>query len=108
MITEGSRHALFRKFEHILGPEEAVTLMEHLPPVGWADVATKEYVDLRLQATEHALQATIYDQIGHVKDQIGELREEMTRQTRAMVLSISGLTVTMVLGMAGVVVALTG
>ena len=44
-ITEKSRHELYRRLEEILGPEEATTLMEHLPPVGWADVATKE--DLR-------------------------------------------------------------
>ncbi len=41
-ITEKSRHELYRRLEEILGPDEATTLMEHLPPVGWADVATKD------------------------------------------------------------------
>jgi hypothetical protein len=40
-ITEETRHHLYRRLEEALGPEEASTLMEHLPPVGWADVATK-------------------------------------------------------------------
>lgn len=40
-ITEETRHHLYRRLEEALGPEEAATLMEHLPPVGWADVATK-------------------------------------------------------------------
>ena len=40
-IDERSRHGLYLKLEQVLGPEEATTLMEHLPPVGWADVATK-------------------------------------------------------------------
>jgi hypothetical protein len=41
-ITEKSRHELYQRLEKILGPDQATTLMEHLPPVGWADVATKE------------------------------------------------------------------
>ena len=40
-ITEESRHHLYRKLEEVLGPEQATTLMEHLPPIGWADVATR-------------------------------------------------------------------
>ena len=40
-ITERSRHSLHQKLDSVLGPEEATTLMEHLPPVGWAEVATK-------------------------------------------------------------------
>ena len=41
-ISEESRHHLYRRLEEVLGPQEAATLMEHLPPVGWADVATKQ------------------------------------------------------------------
>jgi hypothetical protein len=40
-IDEASRHRLFQRLEEVLGTDEAATLMEHLPPVGWADVATK-------------------------------------------------------------------
>ena len=36
---------MYLKLEEILGAEEAETLMEHLPPVGWADVATKRDLD---------------------------------------------------------------
>jgi len=44
-ITEETRHHLFKRLEEVLGPEEAATMMEHLPPVGWADVATKRDLD---------------------------------------------------------------
>ncbi len=40
-ITEESRHHLYRTLESTLGREDATVLMEHLPPIGWADVATK-------------------------------------------------------------------
>lgn len=44
-ITEETRHRLYQRLEGFLGPEEATILMEHLPPVGWADVATKRDLD---------------------------------------------------------------
>ena len=41
MIEERDRHELHKKLEAAFGSKEAATLMAHLPPVGWADVATK-------------------------------------------------------------------
>ena len=40
-ITEASRFQLRTAIGQILDEEAADTLMELLPPVGWADVATK-------------------------------------------------------------------
>ena len=51
-ISEETRHQLFQRLEEVLGPEEATTLMEHLPPVGWADVATKRDIDALGVATK--------------------------------------------------------
>jgi hypothetical protein len=49
-ITEQSRHQLYKHLEELMGAEDASVLMEHLPPVGWADVATKRDLDmLRLE-----------------------------------------------------------
>ena len=54
VVDERSRHELYRRLEEVLGSEAATTLIEHLPPLGWADVATKhdlvgleERLDLR-------------------------------------------------------------
>ncbi len=41
-IDERARHALFVKLEQVLGPETATTLMEHLPPGGYVELATKQ------------------------------------------------------------------
>jgi len=55
-ITEKQRHDLFSKFEETLGPEHAATMMELLPPVGWADVATKR----DLEALRAEVRADVY------------------------------------------------
>ena len=55
-IDERARHQLYLRLEQQLGAEAATTLMEHLPPVGWADVATKRDLDQlgdRLRAEFH-------------------------------------------------------
>jgi hypothetical protein len=57
-ITEGSRHELYKRLEQVLGREEATVLMEHLPPVGWADVATKRDLD------------ALSDRIGALSDRV--------------------------------------
>jgi hypothetical protein len=41
VIDERARHELYRAVEELLGTKAADTLMALLPPVGWADVATK-------------------------------------------------------------------
>ena len=50
-ITEASRFQLRTAIGQILSEEAADTLMELLPPVGWADVATK--TDLQHLRDEH-------------------------------------------------------
>jgi len=50
-ITESRRHRLHEALIHKLGEEEASTLMEYLPPVGWADVATKSDLESLRVAT---------------------------------------------------------
>jgi len=59
---ERTRHLLHQRLEEVLGPEEAATLMEQLPPVGWADVATKrdlENLRLDIRAELHAELSTL-------------------------------------------------
>ena len=84
-LDERARHELHRKLEEVLGADQASTLMEMLPPVGWADVATKRdldalesHFDLRLEAVEHRLRAEIATSartalIAHIGTTIGAI-----------------------------------
>ena len=61
-ITEASRFQLRTAIGQILSEEAADTLMELLPPVGWADVATKtdlQYLRDELKSDMLNLQLTI-------------------------------------------------
>ena len=59
MIDERTRHEMYLGLEEKLGTLVADAVMQHLPPIGWADVATKhdlagieERVDLRFAGLE--------------------------------------------------------
>ena len=109
-IDERARHRLFERLEAVLGPDEAAILMEHLPPVGWADVATKRDLDaldagirheLAANRREHdaleaanrrehdALEAANRREHDLIHQDIEGLRGDILHQTRTMVLALS-------------------
>ncbi len=45
-VTEAQRFELHRQLQKSLGEDVAHSLMEYLPPVGWADVARKRDVEV--------------------------------------------------------------
>jgi hypothetical protein len=65
-VDERNRLQLAEAAKRVLGDDEGITLMELLPPVGWADVATKhDLVQLeaafgvRIDAQTHEIMATM-------------------------------------------------
>jgi hypothetical protein len=117
-IDERSRRDLHRKLESVLGEREALTLMEHLPPVGWSDVATRRDVDtLRtdMDALGKELRAELRGEVGSLRTDVntlsaavdalgaalrgeiasveGRLRQEMAAQTRTLVFAMIGTMV---------------
>ncbi|MEZ5169180.1 MAG: hypothetical protein R3A49_00345 [Acidimicrobiia bacterium] len=79
-IDERSRHDLYVKLEQTLGAAEASTLMEHLPPVGWADVATKRDLDVfatELRAEMSELRSELRGEMSELRGEMSELRSEL-------------------------------
>ena len=56
-VDERTRHQMYLGLEEILGEQTANAVMEHLPPVGWADVATKQ--DLAALVTKAELHGEV-------------------------------------------------
>ncbi|MEZ5374127.1 MAG: hypothetical protein R2704_15645 [Microthrixaceae bacterium] len=50
-MTENDRYHLHQQLEAALDERGANTMMELLPPVGWADVATKRDLDQQQEVT---------------------------------------------------------
>jgi len=85
VVDERARHELHRRLDELLGPEAAVTLMEHLPPVGWADVATKhdlanleERLDLRFDRVDDRFDR-VEDRFDRVDDRFARVDDRFAR-----------------------------
>jgi len=87
-VDERTRHLLHQRLDAVLGHEEAGTLMSYLPPVGWADVATKRDLDHLEQRIEQRFETALLRETG-------ALRSEMAAQTRTLFFSTSGLMLTL-------------
>jgi hypothetical protein len=59
-ISEAQRHHLHTVLDGVLGPEDAVVLMSHLPPSGWSDVVRTSDLDLRLAAVEARFETRLH------------------------------------------------
>jgi hypothetical protein len=94
-ISEDRRHEMYEGLIEALGRERATTLMEHLPPVGWADVATKRDLDQQTLVLRRDMEA----EFGKVRAEIASVRTEIaaaetrversiTEQSRVFVIAV--------------------
>jgi hypothetical protein len=90
---ERARHELHGRLDDVLGPDEATTLMSYLPPVGWADVATKHDLGVlrrdvdRLRADIGDLRTENRTDIGNLRAEVRDLRSESTAHVRTFMLA---------------------
>ena len=93
MFTDDDRRALFDALEATLGHVPASILMGHLPPVGWADVATK---------------ADVAASSGQLRGEMAELRGEMAQlrgEVHAVLPKLIAANIASMIGVAGLVLA---
>jgi hypothetical protein len=83
-ISEDRRHEMYEGLIEALGRERATTLMEHLPPVGWADVATKRDLDQQTLVLRRDMEAEfgkvrmeLGSEIASVRAELGSVRMEL-------------------------------
>ena len=95
-VDERARHELYEQAEAAMGRGSADTLMSLLPPVGWADVATKH--DLA------ELETRLDGRIDALGDRVlGAMRQELN----GMVLKMFALVVALVAALVVPLVTLT-
>lgn len=75
--TEPARHKLYQRLEDTLGPDEADTLMAHLPAVEWSQVATKDDLHQLEARLTTRFQSELRAGMGDLRAEMGELRGEM-------------------------------
>ena len=100
MVSDESRRDLYEVLEKRLGQGPAGTLMELLPPVGWADVARQsDLVAVRGEMAQIRGEVSLLR--GELKGEMGELRAEMKSQLpRLYAANIASM-----MGVAGLVLA---
>ena len=57
-VSDAARNRLYNTIRENFGPEDADTMMELLPPVGWSDVARQRDLD-RIEAKVDRLEAKL-------------------------------------------------
>ena len=109
MTGEMKRLALAERLIEVLGKEPALTLMEHLPPTSWDQLATKddvkmaaielrgEFAELRGEFAE--LRGEFAELRGESREHRGELALQIARQTRTIVFTQLGVALTILVAL---------
>ena len=100
MVSDQDRRDLYMALVRQLGGGPAATMMELLPPVGWADVARQsDLVALRGEMAE--IRGEMAELRAELKGEIAELRGEV----RAQLPKLVAANIASMIGVAGLVLA---
>lgn len=113
VVDERSRHQLYRRLEEVLGSEAATTLIEHLPPLGWADVATKHDLVALEQRLEQRLElrfVRVEERFNAVDERFNAIAHQITAANADLRASfeheLRSQITTVVFGLVGVVLTM--
>jgi hypothetical protein len=100
MVSDEARRDLYEVLERRLGQGPAGTLMELLPPVGWADVArTSDLVALRGEMAQ--VRGEMAELRAELRGEMAELRAEVKAQLPRLIAA----NIASMMGVAGLVLA---
>jgi hypothetical protein len=100
MVSDQDRRELYEALERRLGGGPAATMMELLPPVGWADVARQsDLVALRGEMAQ--LRGELKGEMAELRGEIAELRGEIKAQLPTLITA----NIASMIGVAGLVLA---
>jgi len=105
VVDDRARHGLHNRLVDVLGDDAAATLMAHLPPVGWADVARRDDLDRlerriddfeqRMDGKFDALEQRLDGKMDALEHRLlATMRGEMNGQTKTFVLASLGSSIT--------------
>jgi hypothetical protein len=92
-VDERRRHEMYLAFEELVGAEVAATMMEHLPPVGWADVATRHDLEREVAVLRAEMHAGFAELRTEMHDGFGELRTEIARSSQRVLMWMMGVLI---------------
>lgn len=109
--ADEDRRELFDLLEASLGSRGAALLMSHLPPIGWADLATKADLsalgaELRGETAElRGEMAELRGEMAELRGEIAELRGEMRSAFGAVLPKLIAANIASMVGVSGLVLA---
>jgi len=93
--TDNDRRILHSALERACGPRPAEILMEHLPPAGWRDLATKSDVE----SASLLLRTDMEVEFADVRTEFADVRAEMRTEFADVRAEMAALRTEMVAGM---------
>lgn len=97
-VTEEARYHRLQQLDDSVGEKGANTMMELLPPVGWADVATKRDLDQQSERLGLMVRAEISGVHAEIAGVRGDFQNSLRRMQTVLlsaVVSVAGVVIAM-------------